>query len=333
MEKMKAIVYNRKYYPDKLMCCEVYKPVPNDNEVLIKVHAVSLNAADYRSMKMGIIPKNKIFGADISGNIESIGKNITQFKTGDEVMGDLASFGFGGLAEYVTAPERSLIIKPDQVSFEEAATLPMAAITALQALRDKAGIQKGQKVLIVGSSGGVGTFAVQLAKYFGAEVTGVCSSKNVQQTISLGADYVIDYTKEEFTKKEKRYDIILGINGNYPLTAYRKTLESCGTYVMVGGSLSQIFKSLVFGRILSFGSKKMKSLAAKANKPDLEFLSKLLQKGIIKPVIDRRYTLNKTVDAMNYLKLGHSTGKVVINIEPKEKLEHLTQTIDLICLS
>ena len=320
MEKMKAIVYDKKSYPDKLVYCEVDKPIPTDNEVLIKVHAVSLNAADYRSMKMGLIPKRKIFGADITGRIETVGKNISLFKPGDEVMGDLASYGFGGLAEYVTAPESALIIKPGKVSFEDAAALPMAAMTALQALRDKAGIQKGQKVLIVGSSGGVGTFSIQLSKYFEAEVTGICSSKNVQQTLSLGADYVIDYTKEKFTTKDKRYDIILGINGNYPLTAYRKTLSSNGTYVMVGGSLLQIFKSLVFGRILSFGSKKMKSLAAKANKTDLEFLAKLLEKGIIKPVIDRRYSLDKTIDALNYLKQGHSTGKVVINIEPKKTM-------------
>ena len=317
---MKAVVYNKKSYPDKLVYCEVDKPVPNDDEVLIKVHAVSLNAADYRSMKMGMIPKRKIFGADIAGRIESAGKNISLFKTGDEVMGDLASYGFGGLAEYVTAPEKALIIKPSAISFEEAATLPMAALTALQALRDKGNIQKGQKVLIVGSSGGVGTFAVQLARYFEAEVTGVCSSKNVQQTLSLGADYVIDYTKEKFTKKDKRYDIILGINGNYPLTAYKKILTSNGTYVMVGGSLSQIFKSLLFGWILSFGSKKMKFLAAKANKNDLEFLAKLLEEGMIKPVIDRRFSLDKTAAAMRYLRQGHATGKVVINIVPKQMI-------------
>lgn len=314
---MKAIVYNKKSYPDKLVYCDVDKPVPNDNEVLIKMNSVSLNAADYRSMKMGLIPKRKIFGADIAGRVESVGKNISLFKPGDEVMGDLASYGFGGLAEYVTAPERALIIKPDQVSFEEAATLPMAAMTALQALRDKGDIQKGHKVLIVGSAGGVGTFAIQLAKYFETEVTAVCSSKNVQQTLSLGANNVIDYTKENFSKQDKRYEIILGINGNYPLLAYKKTLTSDGTYVMVGGSLSQIFKSLLFGWVLSFGSKKMKSLTAKANKTDLELLAKLLEKGIIKPVIDRRYSLDKTADAMDYLKQGHSTGKVVINIEPK----------------
>jgi len=314
---MKAVVYNKKSHPDRLVYCDTDKPVPNDYEVLIKVHAVSLNAADYRSMKMGLIPKRKIFGADIAGRIESVGKNISLFKPGDEVLGDLASYGFGGLAEYVTAPERALIIKPDRISFEEGATLPMAAMTALQALRDKANIQKGQKVLIVGSTGGVGTFAIQLAKYYEAEVTGVCSSKNVQQTLSLGADYVIDYTKGNFTEREKRYNIILGINGNYPLLAYKKILTSNGTYVMVGGSLSQIFKSLLFGWILSLGSKKMKFLAAKANITDLELLAKLLEKGIIKPVIDQRYTLDKTVNAMNYFKQGHSTGKVVINIEPK----------------
>jgi NADPH:quinone reductase-like Zn-dependent oxidoreductase len=329
---MKAVIYNKKNYPDKLVCREVDKPVPNDDEVLIKVIAVSLNAADYRSMRMGIVPEKKIFGADIAGRIETAGKKITQFKTGDEVMGDLASFGFGGLAEYVTAPERALIIKPAQVSFENAAALPMAAMTALQALREKAGIQKGQKVLIVGSSGGVGTFAIQLAKYFGAEVTGVCSSKNIQQTLFLGADHAIDYTKEKFSKKDKKYDIILGINGNYPLTAYMKTLTSNGIHVMIGGSLSQIFKSLVFGRLLSFGSKKMKSLAAKTSKTDLELLANLLEKDIIKPVIDRRYSLDKTVEAMNYLKLGHSPGKVVIYIEPKENYD-MSQTIDLICLS
>ena len=244
---MKAVVYNKENYPDRLVYCDIDKPVPNDNEVLIKVHAVALNAADYRSMKMGLIPKGKIFGADIAGRIESVGKNITLFKPGDEVMGDLASYGFGGLAEYVNAPERLLIIKPKHISFEEAATLPMAALTALQALRDKGNIQKGQKVLIVGSAGGVGTFAIQLARYFNTEVTGVCSSKNVQQTLSLGADYVIDYTKENFTGKEKRYNIILGINGDYPLSGYRKVLTSDGIYVMVGGSISQIFKSLLFG--------------------------------------------------------------------------------------
>lgn len=311
---MKAVVYSKKSNPDRLVFCDVDKPVPNDNEVMIKVHSVSLNAADYRSMKMGLIPERKIFGADIAGTIESAGKNVTLFKPGNEVIGDLASYGFGGLAEYVTAPEKALVLKPKQVSFEEAATLPMAALTALQALRNKGGIRAGHRVLIVGSTGGVGTYAVQLAKHFGAEVTGVCSSGNVKQTLSLGADHVIDYTKEHFTGNGIKYNIILGINGSYPLSAYRKALIENGTYVMVGGSLSQIFKSLVFGRLLSFGSRKMTSLAAKANQNDLELLAQLLEKGIIKPVIDRRYTLDRAAEAMSYLKQGHSRGKVVVNI-------------------
>jgi len=311
MDKMKAVVYNKKASPEKLIYCDIDKPVPKDNEVLIEIKAVSLNAADYRSMKMGLIPKRKIFGADISGRVESVGKNITQFKPGDEAMGDLASFGFGGCAEYVIAPERALVLKPSKISFEEAATLPMAALTALQALRDKGNIQKDYKVLIVGCAGGVGTFAIQLAKYFDTEITGVCSSKNVQQSKSLGADFVIDYTIEDFLKGDKLYNLILGINGNYPLLGYRKCLAPNGTYVMVGGSLSQIFKSLLFGWFLSFGSKKMRSVAAKSNRHDLEFLATLLENGKIKPIIDRRYSLDKTADAMNYLSQGHSTGKVV----------------------
>ncbi len=311
---MKAVVYTKKGSPEKLVYCEVDKPVPNDNEVLVKIHAVSLNAADYRSMKLGIIPKRKIFGADVAGSVESAGKNITQFKPGDEVMGDLASFGFGGLAEYVAVSEKALIIKPAHISFEDGATLPLAGFTALQALRDKGKIQKGHKVLIVGSAGSVGPFAVQLARYYKAEITGVCSTKNIQQTLTLGADHVIDYTKEDFLRTNNRYDLILGINGSYPLLAYRKILTPKGRYVMIGGSLSQIFKSLVFGRLLSLGSKKMTSLSAKANKKDLNFLAALMENGSIKPVIDRRYTLNQAAEAMHYLSQGHSTGKVVVTI-------------------
>lgn len=312
MDKMKAVVYNKKGSPAKLIYCDVDKPEPTDDELLIRIRAVAPNAADYRSMKMGIIPQKKIFGADIAGIVESVGKNITRFKPGDEVMGDLAKFGFGGFAEYVRVPEKALIIKPAGISFEEAAAMPMAALTALQALREKGNIQKSHKVLIVGSAGGVGTFAVQIAKYFGAEVTGVCSSKNLDQTASLGAEHVFDYTKENFLKNDLHYNLILAINGNYPLSAYRKALTSNGIYVMVGGSLTQIFKSLVFGWLMSFGSKKMRSLTAKANKNDLEFVAKLLEDGSIKSVIDRRYSLDKTVDAMNYLSEGHSRGKVVI---------------------
>ena len=315
MEKMKAILYNKKGSPEKLSLCEIDKRVPNDDEVLIRVHAVSLNAADYRSMQMGIIPKRKIFGADVAGSVESVGKNTSIFKPGDEVMADLSGFGFGGLAQYVVAPEKALVFKPKQVSYEAAASLPLAATTALQALRNKGNIQKGQKVLIVGSAGSVGPFAVQIAKYFGAEVTGVCSTKNIKQTLSIGADYAIDYSKEGFLNTKERYNLIIGINGNYPLLGYRRSLTSNGIYVMVGGSLSQIFKSLLFGWLLSLGSKKMKSLSAKPNKQDLEFLGSLLENGIIKPVIEQRFTLDKASDAMKYLSQGHSSGKVVINVD------------------
>ncbi len=208
-----------------------------------------------------------------------------------------------------------MVPKPSKLLFEEAASLPMAALTALQALRDKGNIQQGQKVLIVSSSGGVGTFAVQLAKYFGAVVTAVCSSKNVEQTSSLGADYVIDYTKEDFTKNNKSYDLILAINGNRPLSAYKRILNPNGIYVMVGGALLQVFKSILFGWLMSLGSKKMYFLAAKSNKKDLEFIVRLAEDGKIKPVIDRRYSLDKTADAIHYLNEGHARGKVVINVE------------------
>lgn len=311
---MKAVVYDKKAHPDRLVCSDVDNPVPGDNEVLIRVHAVSLNAADYRSMKMGLIPGKKIFGADIAGRVEAVGKRITEFKPGDEVAGDLAGYGFGGLAEYVTAPEKFIIPKPGQVSFEEAAAVPMAAVTALQALRDKAAVQNGQKVLIIGSAGGVGTFAVQLAKHFGCEVTGVCSTKNVQQTISLGADHVIDYTRQRFLETGSRYDIILALNGNYPLSACRRILNPGGKYIMVGGSLSQIFKSILFGWLLSVGSRKMRFLSAKPDKGDLMYIMGLVEKGVIRPVIDRQYPLEKTAEAMNYLIDGHAAGKVIVNI-------------------
>lgn len=312
---MKAVVYSNKRLPEGLIYRDIDNPVPNDNEVLIKVVASSVNAADYRSMRMGLIPKRKIFGADVAGIVESAGKNIHQFKPGDEVIGDLFANGFGGFAEYALASEKFLVPKPSNLSFEEAAAIPVAAVTALQALRDKGNIQQGKKVLILGSGGGVGTFAVQLAKNSGAEVTAVCSPSNVEQTISLGADHVIDYTKEDFTKKDKNYDIILAINGNYSLSACKRLLNRDGKYVMVGGALSQIFKSLVFGRIMSLGSKKMYSLTAKSNRKDLELIVKLAEDGKIKPVIEKRYPLEKTAHAMYYVNQGHARGKVVINVD------------------
>jgi len=312
---MKAIVYNKKAHPDKLVYVDIERPIPTDNQVLVKIFAVSVNAADYRSMKLGIIPKKKIFGADIAGRVESVGKNILQFKPGDEVIGEIADYGFGGFAEYALAPEKLLVHKPAKISFEDAAALPIAALTALQSLRDKGNIQKGYSVLIIGSGGGVGTFAVQLAKYFDTTVTAVCSTKNVEQTKNLGADYVIDYTKEDFTKNNRSYDIIVAINGSYSLLACKRILNPKGIYVMVGGALSQIFKTILFGWVMSLGSKKIYLLAAKPKQKDLEFIVMLANDGKIKPFIEKCYPLEKTSEAVRYLSEGHAKGKVVIKVQ------------------
>jgi NADPH:quinone reductase-like Zn-dependent oxidoreductase len=311
---MKAVVYNKKTRPGKLVLSDIEKPVPNNREVLVKIVAVSVNAADYRSMKMGMIPKKKIFGADIAGIVESVGNNIQQFKPGDEVAGEIAGYGFGGFAEYAVAPERLFVHKPGNISFEEAAAIPMAALTALQALRDKGNIQRGHQVLIIGSGGGVGTFAVQLAKCFNATVTAVCSTRNLEQTQNLGADYVIDYTKEEFLQGNRSYDLVLAVNGSYSLLACKRILNPKGTYVMIGGSLAQIFKAMLFGWFLSFGSKKIRFLAAKPKQKDLEYIMKLANDGKIKPVIEKNYPLEKTAEAVRYMSEGHATGKVVIKV-------------------
>jgi NADPH:quinone reductase-like Zn-dependent oxidoreductase len=308
---MKAAVFNKKATPDKIIISEIQKPMPGDDEVLVKVRAVSLNAADYRSMQLGIIPAGKIFGADIAGTVESAGKRVTRFKPGDEVTGDLADSGFGGLASYVAAPERLLAIKPDNLSFEEAACLPLAGVTALQALR-MGNIRAGHQVLIIGSSGGVGIFAVQLAKHFGAEVTAVCSTRNVEQSLKLGAAEVVDYTREDFTKGENKYDIILAVNGNYSLLDCKRMLKPGGIYVLAGGALVQIFKVMLTGWLLSAGTRKVKFLRAKPDRNDLEYLSKLASDGNLIPVIDRFFPFHETAAAFRYVSEGHATGKVVI---------------------
>jgi NADPH:quinone reductase-like Zn-dependent oxidoreductase len=307
---MKAVVYDN----HALALREMEKPVPGDNEVLVKIHAVTVNAADYRSMKMGIIPKRKVFGSDIAGQVEAVGKNICKFTVGDEVFGDISGCGFGGFAEYVAAPETPLALKPAAVSFEAAAAVPMAAVTALQAMRNKGNIQPGQKVLVCGAGGGVSTFAVQLAKYFGAEVTAVCGENNVKIVQALSADHVINYEEQDFTRSNIRYDLILAINGNHSLFTYRRLLAPKGTFVMVGGALSQVMKSLLFGKLLSIGFRKMKTLAAKPSSKDLEFLIRLVENGTVKPVIDRQYPLQETAEAMRFLGLGHAQGKVVIAV-------------------
>jgi NADPH:quinone reductase-like Zn-dependent oxidoreductase len=310
---MKAIIFD-KSHKDLLALKEIVKPAPKENEVLIKVYSVSVNAADVRSMKMGLIPKNKIFGSDIAGIVEAVGINVKKFTIGDEVVGDISAHGFGGFAEYVSVNENALVNKPKSLTFETVAAIPMSSVTALQALRNKGNIQTGQKVLIVGAGGGVGTFAVQLAKYFQAEVTAVCGSKNVQLIQDLGADYVIDYNLKDFTLSKDRYDLILAINGNYSLSAYKNLLTAQGTVVIVGGSLSQLIKSIFFGKLLFLGNKKIRVLSAKPNNDDLRLILDLVTEGRLRPIIDRCYLLDQTGDAVKYLNEGHAKGKVVINV-------------------
>ena len=319
---MKAIVYTKYGAPDVLELKEVEKPTPRDDEVLVKVHAVSANAADLhflrgkpflmRLMGIGLLkPKNKILGSDIAGRVEAIGRNVKQFQPGDEVFGNMRS----GFAEYVCTREDALVLKPANISFEEAAAVPMAAVTALQGLRDTGQIQTGQKVLINGASGGVGTFAVQIAKSFGAEVTGVCSTQNVDMVRSMGADQVIDYTQEDFTKNGQRYDLILAANGYHSIADYKRALRPRGTYVMTGGSTAQMFQAMLLGPWISMtGGKKMGNLLKKSNTKDLVCMKELLEAGKVVPVIDRRYSLGETAEAIRYLEEGHARGKVVISV-------------------
>ncbi|MDP3305167.1 MAG: NAD(P)-dependent alcohol dehydrogenase [Erysipelotrichaceae bacterium] len=316
---MKAIIYD-KSHKDLLKLQEVEKTAPKENEVLIKIHSVSVNAADVRSMKMGIIPKNKIFGSDIAGVVEAVGINVKKFFIGDEVVGDLSAHGFGGFAEYVTVVESALVLKPKSLSFETASAIPMSSVTALQALRNKGNIQPGQKVLICGAGGGVGTFAVQLAKHFQAEVTAVCGKSNVAIMKDLNVDHIINYNEKNFTQSNKQYDLILAVNGNYSLSDYKSALTSKGTVVIVGGSLSQLIKSIFFGKFVFPGNKKLRVLSAKPNHADLQFILNLVTAGRIRPIIDRSYSLEQTGEAVKYVMEGHAKGKVVINVAESTKL-------------
>jgi NADPH:quinone reductase-like Zn-dependent oxidoreductase len=319
---MKAIVYTKYGPPDVLQLEEVEKPTPKADEVLINVHAASVNAADWhlltadiflvRFMTGGLLkPKNPRLGSDVAGRVEAVGANVKQFRPGDEVFG----FGDGAFAEYACAREGAVVLKPANVSFEEAAAVPVAAITALQGLRDQGRIQPGQKVLIQGAAGGVGTFAVQLAKALGAEVTAVCSTRNLDQARTLGADHVIDYTKADFTKNGQHYDLILGVNGYHPLADYQRALQPKGIYVMAGGTPAQIFQAILLGPWMSMaGGKKLGGVSAQPKQQDLTFLKELLETGKVKPVLDRRYPLAKTPEALRYLGAGHARGKVVITV-------------------
>lgn len=311
---MKAIVYSKKAAPNSLRYTDIEKPAPTSGQVLVKVHSVSLNAADYRSMQMGIVPKSGILGADIAGIVEAVGPDATKFRIGDAVFGDLSVASFGGLAEYVAAPENLLVRKPDTVSFETAAAMPMASITALQGLRNKGGIRSGHRVLIVGASGGVGLFALQLAKNFGAHTTAVCSPRNVDLVTSLGADDVIDYTRTPLSSIPGKFDIILAINGNYSLFTYKRLLSPGGTCVIIGGALKQIARCFLIGPLLSIGNRKICLLSAKASADDLTTVMKLIEEGRIRTIIDRRCSLPEAAEAFEYLRAGHAGGKVVINV-------------------
>lgn len=324
---MKAIVYTQYGSPDGLQLREVEIPEPRENQVLVKVRAASANFLDYRHFKnpsvLGrvmndVLSKatNKVLGADISGRVEAVGAAAKQFQPGDEVFG--ASAGFvGGFAEYVCAAEHELALKPANVSFEASAAVPVAAVTALQGLRDKGSIQPGQKVLINGASGGVGTFAVQIAKSFGAEVTAVCSARNLDMARSIGADHVIDYAREDFTQDGQRYDLIIAVNGYHSILDYRRTLAPRGTYVVIGGSISQVLQGMLMGPVLSrIGSKKMGFMGiTKPNQEDLAFMAELVEAGKVVPVINRSYPLSATADAIRYLVEEHATGKVVIIVD------------------
>ncbi len=321
---MKAIVYEKYGPPDVLQFREIATPAPTDDEVLIRVRAASANPLDWHFMRgepwfirlmLGLRkPKDKRLGVDVAGVVEAVGRNVTLFKPGDEVFGGCR----GAFAERVCAKEDDLALKPANLSFEQAAAVPVAALTALQGLHDKGRIQPGHKVLIDGASGGVGTFAIQIAKSFGAEITAVCSTRNVQTARSLGADHVIDYTQENFTRNGLRYDLILAANAYHSIFDYRHALSRDGICVKSGGraSLPHIILDMLLDRLLSLiGHKKTCGMIAKVKKTDLLLLKDLLEAGKIVPVIDRHYPLSHTAEAIRYLEEGHARGKVVITVE------------------
>jgi NADPH:quinone reductase-like Zn-dependent oxidoreductase len=320
--ELKALVYRRYGPPDGLNVEDVEKPVPKGDEVLVRVHAASINAADRVLLRgkpfiirlsMGLSkPKHPILGFDVAGRVEAVGPRVEAFRTGDEVFG---ASRFGGFAEYACVSERTMVSKPPNVSFEQAAATPTAAYTALQAIGKKGRLRPGERVLVEGASGGVGTFAVQLAKAFGAEVTAVCSTRNVEIARSIGADHVIDYSREDFTHGDRRYDLILGVNAYRPLSDYASALESNGTYVMSGGGGSQILQNMFQGFWLSkTGNKTLGNIMATAKKADLLVVKELLETGKIKPVIERTCSLSEVPDAIRRLENDRARGKTVITI-------------------
>lgn len=332
---MKAVVYEGFGSPDILRCQDIEKPTPGENEVLIKVRAASINPLDWKLMKGGPFlvrillglgkPKIRRPGVDVAGEVEAIGRNVTQFNPGDEVFGTCV----GAFAEYATSAsafgiKSALVKKPENVTFEQAASAPVAALTALQGLRDKGRIEAGQKVLINGAAGGVGTFAVQMARVFGSHVTGVCSTGNVDMVRSIGADRMIDYTQNDFTKSEERYELLLDCVGNHSLSACRRVLNPKGILVLVGAPdratriVTRTIGALVRSR---FGTKKMVFFIARMNKEDLTTVGEFMAAGKVRPVIDKRYKLSEASEAFRYVEKGHARGKVLISLECKSETQ------------
>jgi NADPH:quinone reductase-like Zn-dependent oxidoreductase len=324
---MKAVVYDEYGSSDVLDLRDVDQPVVEDNEVLVRVHAASVNPYDWHfltglpyfmRLQAGLLkPKGAtVLGADMAGRVEAVGDNVTRFRPGDEVFADVET---GGCAEYIAFTEELLGLKPANLTFEQAAAVPLAALTALQGLRDHGQIRSGQKVLINGASGGVGTFAVQLAASFGAEVTGVCSTRNVDMVRSIGADHIIDYTQEDFTQGAQRYDLMFDLVGNRSPSGCRRVLNPEGVYVASFGQpehrwlgpLAQLLRMLVVSR---FVSQKMVLFTAHPSREDLQFLTELIEAGKVTPVVDRTYPLSETPEAIRYLEKGHTQGKIVITV-------------------
>jgi NADPH:quinone reductase-like Zn-dependent oxidoreductase len=323
---MRAMVYTRYGPPEIMELRQVDKPEPQEGEVLVRNYASAVTTGDWRLvigrpfflrlMTGGLLrPRHRILGADIAGQVESVGEGVTQFAPGDEVYGDIGDFGFGGYAEFVAAPEKALAPKPKNVSFEEAAASAQAAVVALQGLREVGEIQAGHRVLVVGASGGIGSFAVQIAKALGAEVSGVCGTRNLALVRSLGADHVIDYTREDFAQSGQQYDLILATVGYRPIGDYERALSPQGTYVMSGGTMRQIFEAALRGSSNSKQSgKTLTNLEHKPRQADLLFMNELFESGRVKSVIDRTFPLEETSQALNYYGEGHATGVVAIKI-------------------
>lgn len=322
---MKAIVYRKYGSPDVFRLEEVQKPVPGEGQVLVQTHASSLNVLDWhlmrgkplfvRLVKGFFRPKSQILGADVSGVVEAVGPGVREFVPGDAVFGDTTLMGYGGFAEYIALPESSLVKKPDNISHEEAGAISIAAITAWQALKHQAKLQPGQRVLIIGASGGVGTYAAQIARALGARVTAVCSTDKVDQAYALGADQVIDYTTQDVFANKGYYDLVLAVNGYNPVIKYKRALRKGGSYVIVGGTGIQLMEAMFLGRLIfAFSSKKLGIWNAEPTKEDLLELRKLVVSGQLKTIIDRKYPLAEMPDAMRYLAEGHARAKVVISI-------------------